>query len=450
MIQALFLVPLVVCLSALDTVHASVPSSVNIGGMFSLFDSNGVVQNDAVQYLSAFLMAVEDINNKTDGIFDDVLPGTTLKFAIRGTPRRYDNVIQADELLSSVDIEGEIGIHVLVNGLISGIGEPGVNDIFREIVRDFSASMIQATVDGSYDGEEENTAVHMFPLPVDEGMVLQHLICNHFDYRRVGVLYEPGHFGDAALDRFKSGEFCDFDLAFEIPLGADTVASGVDTLKSQFSDVRVFVILYGDAAVVGELLERGYVTGLFREGRQIFLVEEAMDIPALRSAVSPSVDLAVLLKGVIGTKFWPTYMFESLSRGADFLERWSQRPSTAGTPGGPCDTTVDGSGSRFLYQNDAGTVCAGLDYSSFSSVDDLSPLVPFVYDSVIAAAVGLHHLLVTQSLPLSSSAAAYREAVLAGLIAHDPVEGILYHLLSVLCQQTCTDSFFLYRSFWSP
>jgi hypothetical protein len=49
-----------------------------VAGYFKLFDEHDNVDNDMVQRLAAFLMAIREINNKTDGIADDLLPDTEL------------------------------------------------------------------------------------------------------------------------------------------------------------------------------------------------------------------------------------------------------------------------------------------------------------------------------------------------------------------------------------
>jgi hypothetical protein len=53
-----------------------------VAAYFKLFDENDNVDSAMVQRLAAFLMAVREINNKTDGIGDDILPDTKLLVAL--------------------------------------------------------------------------------------------------------------------------------------------------------------------------------------------------------------------------------------------------------------------------------------------------------------------------------------------------------------------------------
>lgn len=76
---------------------------MKIGGLFPLvrigsgrapaLDSSGILQ------LTAFLLAINEINNKRDGIADDLLPNTTLTFAMRDSRRdSYAALVAALEL----------------------------------------------------------------------------------------------------------------------------------------------------------------------------------------------------------------------------------------------------------------------------------------------------------------------------------------------------------------
>jgi len=54
------------------------PNVRKLGGLFSLFNPSGQPDYIQIEYLTAFLMAVEEINDKSDGIFDDILPNTQI------------------------------------------------------------------------------------------------------------------------------------------------------------------------------------------------------------------------------------------------------------------------------------------------------------------------------------------------------------------------------------
>jgi hypothetical protein len=53
--------------------YADVPSTINLGGIFNIYDANGVADTKAIQHLSAFLLAIDQINKRSD-----ILPNTTI------------------------------------------------------------------------------------------------------------------------------------------------------------------------------------------------------------------------------------------------------------------------------------------------------------------------------------------------------------------------------------
>ena len=55
--------------------------------------------------LGAFLMAIDEINNKTDGIADDLLPKTRLDFVLRDS--RRDNLAA---LIGALELVGTCGV----------------------------------------------------------------------------------------------------------------------------------------------------------------------------------------------------------------------------------------------------------------------------------------------------------------------------------------------------
>jgi len=81
--------------------NAMAPSIVRIGGLFSPIDENGNFDYEQAQCLAAFMMAVNEINNKKDGINDDILPRTKLVVAVRSPRGFYGSTSAAYDLAAS-------------------------------------------------------------------------------------------------------------------------------------------------------------------------------------------------------------------------------------------------------------------------------------------------------------------------------------------------------------
>jgi hypothetical protein len=54
------------------------PKEVRVGALLGLILDTGEVSKTGTRSLASILTAISDINNKTDGIHDDILPNTTV------------------------------------------------------------------------------------------------------------------------------------------------------------------------------------------------------------------------------------------------------------------------------------------------------------------------------------------------------------------------------------
>jgi hypothetical protein len=61
----------------------SAPAVIKIAAYVNLLDENGLPDEFMIQHLAAFLMALREINDKTDGIHDDLLPNTEIVFCLK-------------------------------------------------------------------------------------------------------------------------------------------------------------------------------------------------------------------------------------------------------------------------------------------------------------------------------------------------------------------------------
>eukprot|EP01041_Mallomonas_annulata_P002477 gene2477-4820_t len=73
----------------------SFPQSVNIGVIASRFTNQDKLFIDGTHQVAAIFMAFEEINNKNDGLYDDLLPNTQLKFALRGPKQSFLGGLEA-------------------------------------------------------------------------------------------------------------------------------------------------------------------------------------------------------------------------------------------------------------------------------------------------------------------------------------------------------------------
>jgi len=122
------------------------PKEIFIGFVFPMFDYTHpyLVNRNGIQYLAAFLMAVKDINDKTDGIRDDLLPKTKIKFAVRSSTGAFiDNVRDAIEL--STKVFNGTGIKAAV-----GAADNDASNAIAQIFNGFKINQVAYGSTGSF------------------------------------------------------------------------------------------------------------------------------------------------------------------------------------------------------------------------------------------------------------------------------------------------------------
>eukprot|EP01041_Mallomonas_annulata_P015916 gene15916-33523_t len=81
-------------------IHAY-PQEINIGVIASRLTTSGDLYVDGSHRISAIFMALEEINDKTDGVHDDLLIKTEIKFALRTPMQTFMRGLKAAESLKS-------------------------------------------------------------------------------------------------------------------------------------------------------------------------------------------------------------------------------------------------------------------------------------------------------------------------------------------------------------
>ena len=76
------------------------PEVIKIAAYIKPLDDNGDPDPFMVQHLAAFLMAVREINNKSDGIADDLLPNTELVFVLKSPSGLIGTEVAVHETLT--------------------------------------------------------------------------------------------------------------------------------------------------------------------------------------------------------------------------------------------------------------------------------------------------------------------------------------------------------------
>jgi len=91
--------PIYALISLLSFIYqlSAVPTVIHIGGIGPKFTTLKVVNAEGTHDIASFIMALREINNKSDGVLDWVLPATQLRLAFK-SPRQNFLEYQAKNL----------------------------------------------------------------------------------------------------------------------------------------------------------------------------------------------------------------------------------------------------------------------------------------------------------------------------------------------------------------
>ena len=153
-----------------------------IAGFFNQFNEDGSVDITQLENLFAFTMAIEEINNR-----NDILPNHNLKYIIRS------GIGFGAAASAALDISSN---YPEIIGAVAGVRSIEIDAIDRtwaekKIV--LAHAMGQDTAFG--DGNVYPYKVQTCPIDSFQGMVLQDIMCNYYNYTRLGVFATDDDFG---------------------------------------------------------------------------------------------------------------------------------------------------------------------------------------------------------------------------------------------------------------
>jgi hypothetical protein len=369
--------------------HAA-PAVINLGGMFAPIDATGAMSLSQAEHLAAFVMAINEINDKTDGVYDTILPSTTLSFAVRGGPTYATAMGGFLDLEQSFSGDGVVSV---VNALPTAdallVNQVSKQQKVAQVVS--VANSANLYVYANYPYVTRTVAIQSF-----ESVVLSNLLCTYFKAHKVVTIAATQDEDSIAQQQFKQLAACTFDYLAELTVTRDQTKFSTEISTAMATGARYF-ILFMPPKQLAPFLEQGHEAGLFHENTVVLASSRGSD--NIVGSFSPGADLSVVMRGFFSLAYWPDYWMNRTSETKGFAERWRAQPSTAGrTVNGKlaCDETVDDDGSFYLYRSqkssvtNASIVCTGLNFASYSESGlDIQPLTGMTYDGVMLMALAL-------------------------------------------------------------
>ena len=181
-------------------VTAQVPI-VRIGGLFPRFKTsaaNYAKDTSGVRRYTAFVQAIREINNKTDGIADDLLPQTKLIFTARDSKRDDASAFLGARELTT-DAFGGLGVSCVVGAASSGPSKLAALALGPTRTPQISYSSTSAALS---NGETYRYFLRTPPSDAFQASGLADLAKNLFGFTRVAAVSSSDAYGAAGIEAF--------------------------------------------------------------------------------------------------------------------------------------------------------------------------------------------------------------------------------------------------------
>ena len=429
-----------------QTSSATKQSEVMIAGLFNAFtygiDGSPVIHYQQCQHLAAFMMAVDEVNDKHDGLYDDVLNEVRVQMALspgqsslNSYPSNsyFDGVENAYQICSSNP--SVVGTVVTTAVLDHAVASSSSLNSFNSI------SILSKSPSSVFnDAHNFPMILQIAPTTFAEAYLLPNLISTKYAWRSIALFTTTDVVG---IDSYASFVGAAIKLDITI-LGSFFINAGTNDMTTQISDAKktgaTIFVFFLDGDTAGRLLEQGYGASLFHEGTQV-LSTSTCDIRDIRAAFTPAAlqNEANIMKGFITTAPHLEYYYDT-PQGQSFISRFRNLPPTIKidpkTKSKSCNVrTILNFDGKYNYKSSMNSstfhtmtdeVCLG--FESFRAFNqngsNIDPTILYTYDAActyLSAASGLS----AAGAPLSA-AALYQ--FISSYPSVPPVTGFAYYI----------------------
>ena len=402
----------VILLLLLDDAVCTV-EDIYIGGIFNQFYEDDNISYVGAENLAAFVMAIDEINDKSDGINDWLLPDYRLQFTTE-IGYGFRGAIDAADSLDSAST-----IHAAVIGIEHA--EYETSAILQMLAVDSKVGVVCVDNDATLSkGSQYPYKVRTAASESSIGHVLQSLLCNHFHYQRIAIISTSEYYSSQSVFELLTEEYCTFEILSHVEVEPGYLNFAQELHEAKATGALVYVMLV-DHVTAAALMIQGHKYGMFGEDTIVFgheyIVTSKIEDTMLKHQPSlSSDDINSMMKGYFGVKVDPLYYVTHETTGQAFRDRWYAQENTLSPE---CSNRTDYNGTHYLYSLAPVTVgvtppnwntysCAGLNtgYLNFDdyTVDDyinanktLIKHIGNVYDGNYALAYAYHNLLYGKS-----------------------------------------------------
>lgn len=340
------------CLFGLSLLFAKTAlayTNIYIGGLFNAFDADKTVNRAGSHLLHAYRMAINEINSKSDGVEDALLPNHQFQYTVKPSHGFLESVTNSATL--GINHIGSAGAGTKILAVIGGLSDKDTISstdmlaVDKTIQMSCTATSAELSNGRDYPYKLRTTASESFV-----GKAYQHVLLEDFKYRRIAIFSTAEYFSAQSLFSLLDEEVGVFEV-----LSKQVLEPGYLNFKKEIHAVkatgaRVFVLLT-DAQTTAALMVQGRRSGLFDEGSIIFGHNDAVVDETLANIIKfdPNEKVEDVMHGFMGLKYTPGHAVgDSTERGKAFMTRWrAQAPTKALFTGYSSSTTLTVSSTSF-------------------------------------------------------------------------------------------------------
>ena len=144
---------------------------------------------------SAFIMAVNEINNKNDGIFDDILPDVHVRYGVRDSLHTFQNSV-----LAAIDLTQKQFLPHGVDALI-GAGDNSVSEALAAILTGTNTPQISYG-SGATELSHSNvypTHLRLYPSDAYQGTAMVQIMGNVLKFKRIIIFASTTSLGSDSI-----------------------------------------------------------------------------------------------------------------------------------------------------------------------------------------------------------------------------------------------------------
>ena len=386
-------------------------STFRIGALFPMVRSrasNYRLDTGGILRLHAFLMAIDEINDKSDGVDDWLLPLTRLEFVVRDTKRDpITALIGALEVVGTCGTgdSSSLGVVATVGAASSEPSKSAAQAFTRSRTPQISYSSTSAALS---NGLDYPYFLRTPPSDAFQAKAMVDLLVGLWNYSAVATVATAGDtYSTSGMEVFfQHAEARNLTILASLSIPEQGDFSGAYR-ELRNSRARI-IVLFCQRREAARFLGGAPANGVGGEGF-LYMGSDAVAQESLwqdNEQIFENVTLRnAALKGFFGLQ--PSFNSEA-DEYLRYVERLRLIPSTLPTandePGsgvsGNCSNVTDADGRPVWWQEVEGApLCIGVSDPSQSNT-----YAPFAYDAIYAIARALHHLIYVQRATVSGDA----------------------------------------------